>query len=112
MSLREVTTSPFPATAKRTTRSKRLELTRSLAEHQAGPVGRHQLLARGIPENTIDRWLSAGILLAHLPGVYTLGHRILSDEGQLVGALLYAGPGSALSHTSGAWWMDLLDDGL
>ena len=100
---------PSPATAKLSPRSERLALAQRLAELQAGPIGREQLLDRGIPRKTIDRWIQAGILISHLPGVYTLGSRLLSDEGRLVAALLYAGPGSALSHTAAGWWLGILE---
>jgi hypothetical protein len=43
------------------------------------------------------------------PGVYALGHRALRIEGRLAAALLYAGRGAALSHTTAAWWWGLLD---
>jgi very-short-patch-repair endonuclease len=33
---------------------------------------------------------------------------VQSIEGRLAGALLYAGPGAAVSHTTGAWWWGLL----
>ncbi len=43
------------------------------------------------------------------PGVYAVGHTALDIEGHLIAALLYAGPGSALSHTTAVWWWQLLD---
>jgi very-short-patch-repair endonuclease len=33
----------------------------------------------------------------------------LSTEGRLLAAILYAGPGAALSHETAAWWWQLLD---
>jgi hypothetical protein len=41
--------------------------------------------------------------------VYAVGHTNLDVEGRLVAALLYAGPQSALSHATAAWWWRLLD---
>jgi very-short-patch-repair endonuclease len=39
------------------------------------------------------------------PAVFAVGHRALELEGRLTAALLYAGPGAALSHlTAAAWW--------
>jgi len=44
-----------------------------------------------------------------LPKVYALGHRAPSREGDLWAALLYAGPGAALSHATAAQWRGLID---
>jgi very-short-patch-repair endonuclease len=41
--------------------------------------------------------------------VYAVGHRQLGTEGRLIAALLYAGPGSALSRATAAWWWQLLN---
>ncbi len=57
----------------------------------------------------IARWAGAGRLHRLHPGVYALGHRSLSIEGELVAALLHAGPGAALSHATAAWWWRLID---
>ncbi len=43
-----------------------------------------------------------------LPRVYAVGHAHLDLRGRLVSALLYAGPGAALSHTTAAWWWKLI----
>jgi hypothetical protein len=42
-------------------------------------------------------------------GVYALGHYAVSTEGNLVAALLHAGPGALLSHYAAAWWWGMLD---
>jgi len=41
--------------------------------------------------------------------VYALGHRALDLEGRLQAALLYAGPGAILSHTTAGWVWEILD---
>jgi very-short-patch-repair endonuclease len=81
----------------------------SLAEAQFGVVARCQLEKNGVGSAMIARWLRAGRLHRLHPRVYALGHRRLSNEGELVAALLYAGPGAALSHATAAWWWRLID---
>jgi hypothetical protein len=44
-----------------------------------------------------------------LPRVYALGHVSPSREGELWAAILYAGPGAALSHATAAQWRGLID---
>jgi hypothetical protein len=50
-----------------------------------------------------------GYLHRVLTGVYAVGHRAPSVEGDLAGALLYAGPGAMLSHAMAVWWFGLID---
>jgi very-short-patch-repair endonuclease len=40
--------------------------------------------------------------------VYAVGHRDLGERGRLTAALLYVGPGAALSHATAVWWWQLL----
>jgi very-short-patch-repair endonuclease len=42
--------------------------------------------------------------------VYGVGHQAPSYEADLASALLYAGPGAALSHATAAHWLGLLDE--
>jgi very-short-patch-repair endonuclease/predicted transcriptional regulator of viral defense system len=79
-----------------------------LAKRQWGVVSRKQLERFGLSEAGIARWVSAGRLHRIHRGVYAVGHRALSDEGQLAAALLLASRGAALSHTTAAWWLQLL----
>ena len=75
------------------------------ADRQEGVIARRQLIACGLGNGTITRWLACGRLHRVHPGVYVLGHRRVTDRGKLVAALLYAGPGAALAGRSGAaWW--------
>lgn len=80
------------------------------AGRQWGRVTRAQLLGLGITESTIAMWIAQGYLHRRLPGVYAVGHVSTSIEALLAEALLYAGPGAMLSHTTAAWWLGLLDD--
>ena len=76
----------------------------ALAEAQWGVISRAQLLDAGLSSTTVDNWLAAGRLHRVLPAVYALGHGRLSTKGRLMAALLYAGPGAVISHTTAAWW--------
>jgi hypothetical protein len=80
----------------------------ALAEQQFGVISRAQLLRCGVSPASIDRWTKRGRLHRVARGVYALGHRKLSLEGELSAALLQAGPGAALSHLTAAWWWELL----
>jgi hypothetical protein len=57
----------------------------------------------------LARWVRDGYLHRVLPRVYAVGHQAPSVEADLVAALLYAGPGAMLSHTTAAWWWGLID---
>jgi len=80
----------------------------ALAERQFGLISAAQLLACGLSRTGIGRWVAAGRLHRLSRGVYALGHRALSIEGELAAALLRGGSGAALSHYTAAWWLGLL----
>lgn len=80
----------------------------ALAGRQFGVISRSQLHRRGLSNAAIARLIERGWLNRVARGVYAVGHRNPSLEGQLSAALLQAGPGAALSHTSAAWWWGLL----
>jgi hypothetical protein len=61
----------------------------------------------GLGPATIARWVRDGRLQRVYPRVYAVGHRALTTEGRLTAALLYAGPGALLSHTTAAWWFGI-----
>src|SRR4051812_31275282 len=75
----------------------------AVAERQWGVLSRAQLAECGLSGGAVSRWIERGRLQRLLPGVYALGHRALQTEGRLVAALLYAGPGAALSHSTAVW---------
>jgi very-short-patch-repair endonuclease len=79
-----------------------------LAERQWGVVARWQLEQCGLSSAAISRWVASGRLHRIYPGVYAVGHRAICTEGRLLAAVLYAGPGAALSHASAASWWGLL----
>ena len=82
---------------------------RAVAERQAGRASRAQLAALGVGRGTIEGWLGNGRLVRVLPGVYALGHCAPSRDAELWAAVLYAGPGAALSHATAAQWRGLID---
>jgi very-short-patch-repair endonuclease len=79
-----------------------------LAESQWGVIARWQLLRCGVSVAAIARWVAASRLHRIHPTVYAVGHRAFCLEGELLAAILYAGPGAALSHASAAHWWGLL----
>jgi very-short-patch-repair endonuclease len=73
-----------------------------LAEEQYGVVGRGQLLELGLTEEAIEVRLRNGRLHRLHAGVYAVGHRVTSREGQWMAAVLGSGPEAVLSHWSAA----------
>jgi predicted transcriptional regulator of viral defense system len=73
-----------------------------LAGGQHGVVARRQLLALGLSAAEIRNRSDAGRLLRVHRGVYAVGHRLLSQEGRWMAAVLACGPGAVLSHWSAA----------
>src|SRR5215213_10271533 len=79
----------------------------AVAERQWGVLSRAQLTECGLSGGLVSRWIESRRLQRLLPGVYALGHRALPIEGGLAAALLYAGPGAALSDATAVWWWEL-----
>ena len=76
-----------------------------VAERQEGVIARRQIRECGMSDATVARWVERGRLHRRHPGVYALGHRRISERGELIAGLLYAGPGAALAGLSAtAWW--------
>ena len=73
-------------------------------------VSRPQLLAAGLTARMVDRRVAAGRLIRLHRGVYALGHRRLTREGEWLAAVLAVGPGAALSHRSAAALHELLPE--
>ena len=91
----------------RTLRAK--ERIAELAERQFGRISAAQLQKKGVDSATVVRWCNTGYLHPELPHVYAVGSRARTTESDLAAALLYAGPGAALSHATAAWWLGLMD---
>ena len=88
-------------------RTQRLKSTRPRGA-KAAPSPDAQLRGAGLTDARIGRWIRAGRLQRVHPAVYAIGPGLLTERGRLAAALLYAGPGAALSHAVGAWWLELL----
>jgi len=73
-----------------------------LAERQYGVVGRSQLSRLGLSGDAINRRLRLGRLHRVHPGVYAVGHKVISQKGRWMAGVLACGPESVLSHRSAA----------
>jgi very-short-patch-repair endonuclease len=72
------------------------------ADLQHGVVARSQVLAWGVDRKRLDRRLDSGRLHRLHPGVYAVGHKVVSREGRWTAAVLACGSGAVLSHHSAA----------
>lgn len=76
-----------------------------IAACQHGIICRRQLLEAGISSSTVAHRIRAGHLHKLYPGVYAVGHRRISKEGEWMAAALTGGDGAVLSHGSaGQLW--------
>jgi hypothetical protein len=69
---------------------------------QHGVVARAQLLEFGMTPSAVARRIKNGRLHRVYPGVYAVGRPHLTRFGRWMAAVLACGPGSGLTHTSGA----------
>jgi putative AbiEi antitoxin of type IV toxin-antitoxin system/uncharacterized protein DUF559 len=79
-----------------------------LAGKQWGVVSRAQLHEAGVGDSTVTAWVRNGRLHRMHRGVYALGHTAVGVMGRVKAALLWAGPGALLSHTTAAWWWGIV----
>jgi hypothetical protein len=80
-----------------------------VADRQAGRLAAFQLVHLGVADATVHDWVRSGYLFKVAPHVYAVGHVASSREADLWTAVLYAGPGAALSHVTAAHWRELAD---
>jgi hypothetical protein len=80
-----------------------------LAKKQWGVLSLPQLADLGYNRMAVSRLVARGYLVRLYPAVYAVGHAPLRIEGRLLAALFHAGDGSALSHTTAAWWWRLIE---
>lgn len=73
---------------------------RDLAERQHGVVAHWQILELGKSKMMVHARRDGQLLMPLHQGVYALGHRRISREGEWMAATLACGPGSVLSHFS------------
>jgi very-short-patch-repair endonuclease len=73
-----------------------------LAEAQHGVVARRQLRRLGLSEGEIERRVGRGYLIRVHQGVYAVGHRLLTQHGHWMAAVLACGEDAVLSHRSAA----------
>jgi hypothetical protein len=78
-----------------------------LGGRQHGVVSQRQLIALGLSQTTIDRWLASGRLHRLHRGVYAVGHRVLRVQGRWMAGVLACGPDAVLSHQPAAALLDL-----
>jgi predicted transcriptional regulator of viral defense system len=74
----------------------------ALTKGQHGVVARDQLRTLGLGKAAIEHRVRAGRLHRLHPGVYAVGHVLLSSFGRFVAAVFACGPGAVLSHWSAA----------
>lgn len=74
----------------------------AIAACQHGVIARAQLVEIGLSDAAIVRRSRSGRLHVLHRGVYAVGHRAISREGELLAAVLAGGPGAVLSHESAA----------
>ena len=73
-----------------------------LAERQHGVVARRQLFELGLGSRAIEHRVEVGRLRPVYRGVYTVGHRLLTQHGRWMAGVLACGPGAVLSHLAAA----------
>jgi very-short-patch-repair endonuclease len=83
----------------------------AIAGAQRGYVTRHQLLAAGVPDRTIDRRVTAGHLHRIHRNVYAVGHAAPPPLGPETAALLACGEHAVLSHRTAAALWKLVPEG-
>lgn len=80
----------------------------ALAGRQHGLATKAQLIAAGLSTSGVSDRVKRGVLHRHHRGVYSIGHALLSREGEMLAAVLAGGQGVALGHDSGAELFQLL----
>jgi predicted transcriptional regulator of viral defense system len=80
------------------------------AASQHGVISRPQLQALGLAARGVLHRARRGRLHRVHPGVYALGHPLLTYKGRWMAAVLACGPSAALSHRSAACLLGVRDD--
>jgi Transcriptional regulator, AbiEi antitoxin/Protein of unknown function (DUF559) len=80
-----------------------------LAGRQWGVVARRQLLSAGVSSSTVGRMVRSGWLTPLHPGVYLVAGQPLTQPARWMAAVLAAGDGALLSHTSAATLWEIIE---
>ena len=83
----------------------------ALAGRQHGVVALPQLVGLGLQARAVRARVTAGRLHRVYPGVYAVGHPLLTAEGRWMAAVLACGHGALLSHRSAAVLWGLREGG-
>jgi very-short-patch-repair endonuclease len=81
-----------------------------IAARQHGLIESAQLKAIPLAESSIAQRITAGRLHRRYRGVYSVGHEVLTREGEWLAAVLASGPTAALSHRSAAHLLELISE--
>jgi very-short-patch-repair endonuclease len=81
----------------------------AVAGRQHGVITTAQLHACGLTSSVVRNWVAAGRLHRIHRGVYAVGHKGLSIEGEWMAAVLACGAGTVLSHRSAAMLWKMVD---
>jgi very-short-patch-repair endonuclease len=100
-------TAPQAETRRKALARREQELA-ALARRQHGVLSRRQLLAGGLGQRTIRRWVERGRLHLLHQGVYVFGHGGIESRGEWMAAVLACGEGALLSHRSAAALWELV----
>jgi very-short-patch-repair endonuclease len=84
------------------------DLIGRLATEHGGYVSRRSLMASGLSRNAIEHRLDRGLLIWAYHGVYAVGHQPTDPISRAKGALLAAGPRSALADISAGAYYGIL----
>jgi len=82
----------------------------TIAAGQYGVFSRRQAAKAGLKEEAMTRRVISGRWERRLPGVYCLAGVPPTPHQDAIAAVLWAGPESAISHTSGAWLLQLTSE--
>jgi len=82
----------------------------TIAAGQYGVFSRRQAAKAGLKDEAMTRRVISGRWERRLPGVYCLAGVPPTPHQDAIAAVLWAGPESAISHTSGAWLLQLTSE--
>jgi predicted transcriptional regulator of viral defense system len=82
----------------------------TLAARQHGVVALWQLVDLGLRPAAVDKRVDAGRMHRIHPGVYAVGHPLLTPHGHRMAAVIACGPEAVLSHRSAAGLWGLRED--